>query len=217
MQNEGGLCQVLSPNAASALPDSCLLDVLFKRPVRAVSMPPCSQRNKRWLVGLMKHPGCWMRLQWWLEKIISPKQCAECEQTCAVFLRPCQRLADAGVSSVEKYRASSVPLWKHSLCIQWNHSLPTCLQESVEISPSAGDDGDFCMFPSSYLLLLSVSSLFGAHPFCRNPASKISQIIKRFSFLHICIPECNRFAFTLVLIWACISHPSSVKISSCSL
>lgn len=75
----------------------------------------------------------------------------------------------------------------------------------------------FCMFPSSYLSLLSVSSLFGAHPFCRNPASKISQIIKRFSFLHIHIPECNIFAFTLVLIWACISHPSSVKISSCSL
>lgn len=58
MQNEGGLCQVLSPNAASALPDSCLLDVLFKRPVRAVCIPPCSQRNKRRLVGLMKHLGC---------------------------------------------------------------------------------------------------------------------------------------------------------------
>lgn len=167
MQSEGDLCQVLSPNIT---PDRCLLDVLFKRPVRAIPIPPCSKRNKRWMVCLMKHLGCWMQIQQWLEKRISPRVLNVNKH--AGFSLPCQRPADVGVSSVEKCLASSTPLRRHFVCMQWNHSLPTCSQGSFEISPPA--EGFVCspVLISHFLQ----SPLFGAHPFCQNPASKISEI-----------------------------------------
>lgn len=79
------------------MPDSCLLDMLFDRSVRAVSVPRHSK--KQWLVGLLKPLSCWMQIKQWLETRISLKQNAKKNMRCLFTALP----ETCSWWSVEKY------------------------------------------------------------------------------------------------------------------